>query len=145
MMPIQLILTLAPYVATALSLILTTILICRVRKSVNRLRNRLAKCEARIQADAAQYAAKLNSMKEEFTGREPADTTGGSTLAGGSGLNSTVRSKVLKMHRMGHSPDNIAEILRVPRGEVELLVKVHRIVMRPYEGVPAGAMHGEAV
>ena len=144
MMPIQLILTLAPYLATVLSLILTTILIYRVRKSVNRLRNRLSKCEARIQADAAQYSAKLNSMKEEFAGREPAETTGGSTLAAGS-LNSTVRSKVLKMHRMGHSPEKISEILRVPRGEVELLVKVHRIVMRPYEGVAAGTLHGEAV
>ena len=53
------------------------------------------------------------------------------TLA--SGLNTTLRSKVLKMHRMGQSMDHIADSLRVPKGEVDLLVKVHRIVMRPYE------------
>ena len=66
---------------------------------------------------------------------EEADTEpladGGATLA--SGLNTTLRSKVLKMHRMGQSMDHIADSLRVPRGEVDLLVKVHRIVMRPYE------------
>ena len=54
-------------------------------------------------------------------------------LPQGSGLSTTLRSKALKMHRMGQPMDRIAENLRVPKGEVELLVKVHQIVMRPYE------------
>ena len=39
------------------------------------------------------------------------------------------------MHRLGQSPDRIVGALRVPKGEVDLLVKVHKIVMRPYEEV----------
>ncbi len=46
------------------------------------------------------------------------------------------------MHRLGQSPDRIAGALRVPKGEVDLLVKVHKIVMRPYEEVRAGAVGG---
>jgi hypothetical protein len=48
-------------------------------------------------------------------------------------LNGTVRSKVLKMHRLGQPIERIADNLRVPKGEVDLLVKVHQIVMRPYQ------------
>jgi len=59
--------------------------------------------------------------------------TPGAQAATGSGVNSTLRGKVLKMHRLGQSSDRIAGALRVPKGEVELLVKVHKIAMRPYE------------
>ncbi len=55
-------------------------------------------------------------------------------------MNNTLRSKVLKMHRLGQSPDRIAGALRVPKGEVDLLVKVHKIVMRPYEEVVLAPM-----
>jgi hypothetical protein len=50
-------------------------------------------------------------------------------------VNSALRSRVLKMHRLGQSPERIAGSLRLPLGEVDLLVKVHRIVMRPYQDV----------
>jgi len=49
-----------------------------------------------------------------------------------SGLNSTNRSKVLKMHRLGQSPEQIAANLRIPRGEVNLLVKIHEVAMRSF-------------
>ena len=45
------------------------------------------------------------------------------------GMNLSKRSQVLRMHRRGESPDQIATSLEVPRQEVELLLKVHRIVM----------------
>ena len=48
------------------------------------------------------------------------------------------------MHRLGQSPDRIAGSLRLPKGEVDLLVKVHRIVMRPYEDVRLAPSAGEA-
>ena len=55
------------------------------------------------------------------------------------GLNSTNRSKVLKMHRLGQSPEQIATNLRLPRGEVHLLVKIHEIAMKSYNERPAPA------
>ncbi len=45
------------------------------------------------------------------------------------GFNLTKRSQVLRMHRSGDAPDRIAAQLEVPQQEVDLLIKVHRIVL----------------
>jgi DNA-binding NarL/FixJ family response regulator len=45
------------------------------------------------------------------------------------GLNLSKRSQALRMHRRGDSADQIAAALEIPHQEVELLIKVHRIVM----------------
>jgi hypothetical protein len=45
------------------------------------------------------------------------------------GLNLTKRSQALRMHRRGEAADQIASALELPRQEVELLIKVHRIVL----------------
>ena len=47
-----------------------------------------------------------------------------------SGLNLTKRSQVLRMHRNGDAPGLIATALEVPLQEVDLLIKVHRIVLQ---------------
>jgi hypothetical protein len=44
-------------------------------------------------------------------------------------LNMTKRSQALRMHRQGDPPDQIAAALDLPRQEVDLLLKVHRIVL----------------
>jgi hypothetical protein len=46
-----------------------------------------------------------------------------------SGLNLTNRTQVLRLHRRGEPADKIAGILEIPRQEVDLLLKVHRIVL----------------
>jgi uncharacterized NAD-dependent epimerase/dehydratase family protein len=46
-----------------------------------------------------------------------------------SGLNLSKRTQVLRMHRAGQDVDGIAASLALPRAEVELLIKVHRIVV----------------
>ena len=45
------------------------------------------------------------------------------------GLNLSKRSQALRMHRRGEPPEQIAATLAVSRQEVDLLLKVHRIVM----------------
>ena len=45
------------------------------------------------------------------------------------GMNLTKRSQALRMHRRGENVEQIATALAVPRQEVDLLIKVHRIVM----------------
>lgn len=46
------------------------------------------------------------------------------------GLNLDKRSQALRMHRRGEAPAEIAAVLELPLQEVELLLKVHRIVLR---------------
>jgi hypothetical protein len=47
-----------------------------------------------------------------------------------SGLNLEKRSQALRLHRRGEAPAEIAATLDIPLQEVELLIKVHRIVLR---------------
>jgi hypothetical protein len=44
-------------------------------------------------------------------------------------LNLSKRSQALRMHRRGEAPHQIAAALEIPGQELELLLKVHRIVM----------------
>jgi hypothetical protein len=46
------------------------------------------------------------------------------------GLNLSKRSQVLRMHRKGDPLDRIAAALEVPLHEVDLLIKVHHIVIK---------------
>jgi hypothetical protein len=45
------------------------------------------------------------------------------------GFNLSKRSQALRMHRRGEPPEQIALALDVPLQEVDLLIKVHRIVI----------------
>ena len=45
------------------------------------------------------------------------------------GLNLSKRSHALRMHRRGQPAEQIAAALELPRQEVDLLLKVHRIVI----------------
>ncbi len=46
-----------------------------------------------------------------------------------SGFNLSKRTQVLRMHRRGETPGEIASALDLPLQEVDLLLKVHRIVI----------------
>jgi hypothetical protein len=46
-----------------------------------------------------------------------------------SGLNLSKRGQVLQMYRRGQSPDQIGVSLGLPLTEIELLIKVHEIVL----------------
>ena len=52
-----------------------------------------------------------------------------------SGINPSKRSQVLQMHRTGEAAEQIATALAVPRNEVDLLLKVHSLVI---SGLEAG-------
>lgn len=137
----RLILTLLPYALLLVSMILFLGLSFGLSQRVNRLRSRMAKCEERIKTEAAEFAQgvqalnrRVDALVMEIPNSEPPTVSS-------TGVNGTLRGKALKMHRLGQSTDRISEALRVPKGEVDLLVKVHRMVMRPYENasITAGA------
>jgi hypothetical protein len=128
----QLAIKLLPYIALAISLIVFLGLFSGLSRTVEKLRSRMGKFETQVQ-QAAELSAGISGLKtriEELESGPP-----GSEIPTGkpASLNGTVRSKVLKMHRLGQPIERIADNLRVPKGEVDLLVKVHQIVMRPYQ------------
>lgn len=139
----QLAIKLLPYISLAISLVIFLGLFSALSRTVDKLRSRLGKFEAQMQ-QVTNFSAGLGELNRKIEELESGQTGSEIPTGKSASLNGTVRSKVLKMHRLGQPVERIADNLRVPKGEVDLLVKVHQIVMRPYEQVPAGAERPEA-
>ena len=96
-----------------------------VRAAAERAEAGHAESEAAIQAirnEAESCARQIREVRQDpprpgaFAQTQP-------------GLNLSKRSQALRMHRRGDTPEQIASTLGVPLQEVELLLKVHRIVV----------------
>ena len=143
-------LTLLPYLTVAANLALVLGILLGLNQRVAQLRTRAGKQEKTFEAETARLSAEIAELKGQILELEqssnsiaPGTAAAGSPIPTGNSVNNTLRSKVLKLHRLGQSPDRIAGSLRVPKGEVDLLVKVHKIVMRPYEEVVLAPLGGE--
>ena len=103
----------------------TALLLARVALDAAR---RTAALGAKIQINTEALAARLEGLEQHATDhrRQPAEAT---TDAGRAALNLNKRAQVLRMHRRGDPPERIASLLEVPRQEVDLLIKVHRIII----------------
>jgi len=93
---------------------------------------RAAKCSAqageeRVHATINELRASISKLAGELEQTRVAAASG--YTAARPGMNLTKRSQALRLHRRGESPEQIAMSMDVPRQEVELLLKVHRIVM----------------
>jgi hypothetical protein len=91
---------------------------------------RVSDLEKGLQSALRATEAKLSELGAEARDREgqPGVTVLPARLR--PGLNLTTRSQALRLHRRGESPENIARLLEVPRQEVDLLLKVHGIVIK---------------
>jgi hypothetical protein len=131
-MRFQLILTLLSFVFLAGSIVLFLGLFYDVSRRLQRLRTRVGEGDARMQAETTEMINGLASLRLRIDELENAPAPSAAGGISGNGMNSTLRAKVLKMHRLGQPAERIAGTLQLPKGEVDLLVKVHQVVMRPY-------------
>jgi hypothetical protein len=144
------ILTLLPYLTVIANLVLVLGVLLGLNQRIRQLRARTGNQEKTLETETTRLSAEIVLLKSQIQELEQSDKSvagtaaPGAAPATGTSVNNTLRSKVLKMHRLGQSPDRIAGALRVPKGEVDLLVKVHKIVMRPYEEVVLAPLGGEA-
>lgn len=90
----------------------------------HRQRARHAQLEAAF-ASARETVSSLSIKVQQIQEQSPAPAA--AVLR--PGFNLTTRSLALRMHRRGDDPGQIAAALQVPLQEVELLLKVHRIVL----------------
>ncbi len=136
----QVLLPLLPYLFLVANLAATMGLFFGVSRRVAGLRKGIRNCDASLQAEAAQLTNAINELNRKIAELEKIESRVSADAEPGAGLSNLARGKVLKLHRSGQAPDHIAQVLRLPKGEVDLLVKVQRLVMRPYETAetPAG-------
>jgi DNA-binding NarL/FixJ family response regulator len=82
-------------------------------------------CAAAIEAAQAQYAVMASEL--ESAKLQPAvEILPGTPRPS---MNVTRRSQALRLHRRGDSAERIAATLEVPRQEIDLLLKVHQLVL----------------
>jgi hypothetical protein len=81
---------------------------------------------AELRNAVENQAAQLAQLAQEQIAQQQIMVMPGLPRAG---MNLSKRSQVLRMHRRGDGPDRIAAALELPQQEVELLIKVHRLVI----------------
>ena len=93
------------------------------RTAQKRVAARLDMLEAGLQS----LCSRLDELRGDFEsiGTEPVALTAPALRPG---INLTKRTQVLRLHRRGESIPTIAGALAVPQKEVELLLKVQRLV-----------------
>lgn len=138
----QLWLALLPYAISALALIASLLLFTGITGRIRKNAKRISATDAALQAEAAQLTNTINELKRRIANLESADLRNNNDPQPLSDLSGAARGRVFKLHRAGQGSDDIAQKLRISKGEVELLIKAQRIVMRPYENEVATANRG---
>lgn len=95
-----------------------------LRLENERLREEQDAAIASLQERLESLAAQIQELRVQSAagGRAPAAPSGGA-------INLSRRSQALRLRRRGEEPAQIAAALEIPLQEVQLLLKVHEIVM----------------
>jgi hypothetical protein len=91
-----------------------------------------ARREATWQTALANISQRVEDLATEwqaFQQQAPARGAVSGAARSRTGLNLTKRAQALRMHRRGDPPDQIAALLELPLQEVDLLLKVHSIIL----------------
>jgi hypothetical protein len=115
-----------PYAEIAIGLALCVYLFVSVKRDLRAGEARLGKKLAALETD---WQAKMESLDERWNELSQISSVLVPPQPPRSGLNLNKRSQALERHRRGETPPEIAAALAIPRNEVELLVKVQRIVL----------------
>jgi hypothetical protein len=105
-------------------------LFCSLKGELRATQIRYLKERASAEKTITELKAGLEALEKEVAQRREQPPVG--LLAPPqpvAGLNLTKRSQAIQLSRRGENPSQIATALGVPLNEVELLLKVHRLVI----------------
>ena len=85
--------------------------------------------QAQEQAGLDGLRGTVDALSAQLHDLQQSNPAGATATAPRAGLNLSKRSQALRMHRRGDPPGQIASDLDIPLQEVELLIKVHKIVI----------------
>ena len=109
------------------AIVLSFIVLFHAQSSARASRARSQEIDNQMETTLRVTEAGIQALATEL--HELPGVTTGST-APRSGFNLGKRTQALRLHRQGESAEKIATSLELPRQEVELLLKVHRIALK---------------
>ena len=116
-----------PYLLMTAGLSLCVFIFCSLKREILRLQNRLQDRDAERSASAQALLAQVEDMRAELRDAEQRTAQLVPPAPPRSGLNLNMRTQVLRMYRHGEGEEQIASRLGLPRTEVALLLKVHKL------------------
>ena len=125
----NIIISLAPFVLIAAGIIVCVYVFISLKREISALERKVEENEARLGAALQGLQPELSSLRQ---GIQEAEQRAGVLVPPAppkSGLNLNKRSQALKLYRRGELPEKIAAALGLPRREVDLLLKVQKIVI----------------
>jgi hypothetical protein len=115
-------LALASAALSFLALVRTRLLACAAERRTRAQTGQLGKAVEAVEKAVESLSEEVRELRLHSAAASPDGTPK-------PGLNLSKRSQALRMHRRGEPAEQIAATLAVSRQEVDLLLKVHRIVM----------------
>ena len=118
---------LAPFVFAALAILLCLFHTVTTGSEIRQWKHRSRGLNAMEAGALREIQTKIAELSERL--QEVEDRTGmlAPPLPPQSGLNVNKRAEVLRLARRGESPEKIAALVRLPRREVELLLKIRAV------------------
>lgn len=119
---------------TAYATVLVVLSVCLAlfvssKMEIARLRSQNAPAGEPEAANIAALAEEVTRLNQSVRSLEA--STAQVPLPTGSGINWTKRTQVIKMYTRGEAVATISAALQMPSSEVELMLKVHRILTNP--------------
>ena len=123
------ILPLAPYILAALNSVLCMFFFLCLENEIRLLKKGSIRPNPLKDASLQDLKAKVDDLSMRL--RDAEDRAGIQELppAPKASLNLNKRTQVIRMSRRGETAENIAAYLSIPRKEVELLLKIHGIIL----------------
>jgi hypothetical protein len=91
-----------------------------------------------LEARVAHMAVELDELREQFGERQAERPAPLGWVPEVAGVNLNRRGQVLRLRRRGRTVEEIASTLQMPRGEVELMVKVYELSQKAAGAASAG-------
>jgi hypothetical protein len=115
------------YAFQAASSLVCVLVFLSLKREIHRLKARLARHDYTVRLD--RMNARLEEAEERIITPAP--------VVAARSLNLSKRSQVIRLSRRGERAETIAAALNLPRREVELLLKVHQVVLNSAAGTTA--------
>jgi hypothetical protein len=126
------------YAVIAAGLVLCVVLFLSLKRD---MLSSEARGRKQVSALETGWAAKLELLDERWKELSQISSLLVAPAAPRSGLNLNKRSQALRLSRRGEAPRDIAAALSIPQNEVELLVKVQKIMVSGLD-TPKSRAHG---
>lgn len=110
------------YILCAVCLVGSLLLWVCFKKELHGVRRTVTVTEDRLSVRIQELAAAVELLREERASKAAA------ALVPSGAFNQEKRDEALRMHRQNQSVGEIADALRLPRSEVEFLLKVDRLL-----------------